>query len=1526
MLRATLSSAQHAIAKLHSRSCALKNPSHSIYVSNCPQKRFEAVTRRISTAHLCHSSPSWSNIDIQGFGQRKYAHGIRREFSADATVGHPPRAKKRWKEILDDYEKYTAKVFESNGQEIPRLRRRDFVTSQVVENDKKYWTATYHCPSSGRIIQSGTLASLDQVDPRKRAFLHTSKFEEIDPTKVFISSLSYAATHSKVKQFIENVLGSLDDVKDISIEPGRFKGYGFVQFNDAKTATNAMDKLNDKFLLKREIRASIGDRVDYKAFYKSRNIALEACVGRIIDSINVHNEDHTRLCKEEPEDYKVSPPQKIQRDFIDTLRDFYDRNDTPLTQEAWSFERMTVDSTGRHQTKWTASFTCPITETRVETGTLKPHLLSQVLGIDKSDVLLEDNKVLYPNKKSAYRACAATVVDSLSGNTDVWDMNHEPYCEENPIVDLSTLVAEQIGKDKESSGDEPKIIENKSDNRKKNQATKLKDPMSAILHLHRMYNPKDLRSSSVTSAITYCSSFLEKEDSKRIYWSAAFTSPVTAEVFRSGILKGEDSVRINNETFYNSKKSAKMAALGHAVDCFVHRGGWVNSESKQSLYRFQTDVSEQYVPFCVDVPQDSAQDIKVVIEEFIPPLQNKNSETKMTPKSVIYSRYQKLLREAIDKDCFENESVDVEIDGRIVPYWTSTFECPITGRIFPTGTLINVEKNNEPDSLPPLKIIDDIVYYSDKKTAEHACAGRTFDILSATNFFSSFGGSDYKILPQFCEESPHSYDEAEDDEDEDDFVIQEVPKVGKFNPDSNGNFTTMDVVLDIWADHGSFRNQPKESTSTADALSTALSWIEKMKSEATGSMTEDYSTSATLRQTVVSTFACNAILKALANMNANDTDDVEQLSGDIIKLMVDLSIGRNQNMPLPCEPDVATFNSYIRCMQSSNPIDSANRAENFLKDMLDGVTFEGYKLPKPDCDTFNAVMKHWQSIGSEDGHKNISTLFSRMELSMESISGLKPNKETFLIALKSLVHQKDASSGNHMFAMEEAHKWIELMEKFSTNFNYDDMIVDTEVYNAALPPLLRNDGLKNGELSKHFPSKLDEGDALRLNAANVEDWINSMNRMSRVDGKVFVAPDIKTYEAVIQAWIQNNSEEGLINAEKWIMKAIDAAVMDSGIHLRLEMFRSLMLAWACSGSKSGPTKIQGLIDRLNELSETFPELKADGEICSFLILAWRNYQLHCLDLPKGDNKIMRIERIGTDCIDHLSSIIENESLTEGMILGGNVFSIVLDILSDAARECSTPVLTLAPEMVRVIKMYNRYIDFCNTIYDDAEDESADDDESERQLWEEKCQKLGRIILDGDNIHANLMKSIISIAGENEASRNQVVEQHFHEIERFLLRRDKFRRLFYSKVSESHAVEPVPFPEALFHETLQWCKCLVCPTRNGDAVRVAMKVFNHVLNQFDDKTLSQTQAVDMYTRIIDVIDTVVSDETAKVLLLKRITTDIIASDPDNKSLASAIKPSLPDEININSAMVRKGKSKRKHRKNRKRLRRRKSSAK
>ena len=1069
------------------------------------------------------------------------------------------------------------------------------------------------------------------------------------------------------------------------------------------------------------------------------------------------------------------------------------------------------------------------------------------------------------------------------------DTNKDAFTEAPASASLCTLVQQQQNVS-DVSEEKSYVFPTKG------AVKRFENPMSALFHLHRLYNPKDLKAAAVNDGLTYKSiSHRGIDGSERIYWTSEFRSPVTSEIFSAGNSIGQDSICVDGKAYYGGKKAAKAAVLSRAVDCFVHRQGWINHDSASEPYQFPSDYLEgvSYEPFCLDTPYDSSADVKICLDPFVPPPRKENtSETLVTAKSVVYNSYQKVLREAINQDCFVTESIDVDINGEIVPYWTSTFECPITGRLFGTGTLIYADEDPyDESSFPTMQVVGGVICYSNQKLAEHACAGRTFDILSASNFFSSFGANNHYEVPQFCQEDPNS--DEEECEEVDEFVIETIPFAGNFGLDGSTCRTTMDVILDTWAEHSSNRANDLLS---GDPISTAVSWIENMQAEADGLLSRNTPTAlSSLRQSTVSTFSCNAILKALANCKKPGADDdIRQLSRKILSLMIDLSRDRSEVTALSCSPDVTTFNLFIPCIRSTALRKSAEEAEAFLEDMLNGRPYKGFGLPKPDSNTFNTVMKQWQSVPDEEKQDHISRLFLMLEAKMTPLNTLGPNKETFMIALRSLASERRDETSPFIFNPEKAQKWIDCMEKHALQSNEENMTIDADVYNAALPC----ESYKTDVQKQTFPSRLSAGNIIRHNACNVEKWFRSMQRISSEEGKQFVAPNRSTYESVIQAWVQNKSKEGLANAEKWAFEAVD----DPNIYPRIDMFRTLIEAWAHSGDESSPMKIQTLIERLDALSKTIPELEPDGNLRSLTITAWRNYQLRYGDKSSTVGHPSDLQGIGPECMAYLTSIVDKN---EDNILQGGVFELLIDIWSDTSslqRTSRDDAFNRAGGMIDTIDIYYKYIDSYNLKNPSSDNGISESDKRTTQLFDTRYEKHLSIISDGDSIFEKLIKSMLSVAGPDEALSKEIADEYFHKIESYLSRRDKFQRGLSSSELELDAGQRLPlFPEALFQETMNFSKYLISPTRNGDAVKVAMDIFHCTLRQLKQDAISQTQAIAMYSLVIDVFDTVVSNQTEKSLLMNRILKNILESNPKNETIVSAIKRKIPDEVDLKETL-------------------------
>lgn len=90
--------------------------------------------------------------------------------------------------------------------------------------------------------------------------------------KLFVGNLSWKATEDSLKPAFE-AFGKVVSVKIITDHTGRSKGFGFVEMETAEDAQNAIQGLNEKLHLDRNIRVSLaqerterpaGERREYR--------------------------------------------------------------------------------------------------------------------------------------------------------------------------------------------------------------------------------------------------------------------------------------------------------------------------------------------------------------------------------------------------------------------------------------------------------------------------------------------------------------------------------------------------------------------------------------------------------------------------------------------------------------------------------------------------------------------------------------------------------------------------------------------------------------------------------------------------------------------------------------------------------------------------------------------------------------------------------------------------------------------------------------------------------------------------------------------------------------------------------------------------------------------------------------------------------------------------------------------------------------------------------------------------------------
>ena len=542
---------------------------------------------------------------------------------------------------------------------------------------------------------------------------------------------------------------------------------------------------------------------------------------------------------------------------------------------------------------------------------------------------------------------------------------------------------------------------------------KMLQPIDEFRKLLISYDPA-MHDTNFTKGMTYLFLYTHFNDevTGKTWWHAEFTTPVSNETFKCGTLKHLESKNINGQIYYQTKTLARSATIGRAVDCFAHRGGWTNTNADD--FKFDNKYLVGYDNFCMEAPYDSEEIFSVQVLPEQPKMDinqtNQMMISKLAPKSIIYSRYNALLSEPLPRDNFSTVSIEIGDDN--IEYWTSTFECPLTGRTFLSGTLKEyLNETNGDEIIPKMISVNGMVYYRSKKDAEHAASGRANDVLSSINYFASYGVSEHIIVPQFCDEDPHSYflneglqrDEELDYGEDDDYVIQEVPQAGSKMQGSNA----LEAVLEAWVDSSTTLHNPIEkyrlpnntkSIFTTDIITTAKAWFAHMEDEMIAiseeknqpfhqNMQSDYSMTKvfSLLQAPVTISSCNAILKALGNANnqrtnnntsytpgLDDSPESPILLSDHSKFIQDSTLNLVNKSPLHL-----LIIEEIKSLPKSDNYEERTRVRSYDNSHIDDI----------------------ESV--EDIATNIITLILRMsELSQKDIH--RPNTETFNQFLRCL--------------------------------------------------------------------------------------------------------------------------------------------------------------------------------------------------------------------------------------------------------------------------------------------------------------------------------------------------------------------------------------------------------------------------------------------------------------------------------------------------------------------------------------------
>jgi hypothetical protein len=261
------------------------------------------------------------------------------------------------------------------------------------------------------------------------------------------------------------------------------------------------------------------------------------------------------------------------------------------------------------------------------------------------------------------------------------------------------------------------------------------------------------------------------------------------------------------------------------------------------------------------------------------------------------------------------------------------------------------------------------------------------------------------------------------------------------------------------------------------------------------------------------------------------------------------------------------------------------------------------------------------------------------------------------------------------FDIDIATKLIDQMRTLAKTNDEPSLQPDVEIYNA--PLRWSGDHLWSRLYSRVIPwdsyseiyndgFKSDsEIDVQRQHAERVEQWIEIMETKASSDSTL--APNIETYESLIQAWVRCGNQESLLRAETIATKIVTGEYSD--IQPRIQSFYPILAAWTYSGCEEGPQKVESWIDLLQEL---VPDLEPRLGFPNVPVMAQISLQRQILNRLSDplDVAPSRTENCIFDsamkCSEFLQNTIDRYKAAPNSQLQNDIFVLVINAWYNAA--------------------------------------------------------------------------------------------------------------------------------------------------------------------------------------------------------------------------------------------------------------------
>jgi hypothetical protein len=733
------------------------------------------------------------------------------------------------------------------------------------------------------------------------------------------------------------------------------------------------------------------------------------------------------------------------------------------------------------------------------------------------------------------------------------------------------------------------------------------------------------------------------------WWTAEFTCPITGRTYESADLPSEivsDSMKMKEagQIWYRKKSDSVHASAFHAIESIdwnvkleelVDENSKANSSEPENPSGNNKDSKELLRPLASWYEEQGHGDLKISI--------NDNFVLTGGP------------------------------DDEGSKLWTSSFLCPLTGERFDSGTI------NSTDTISNTEI-DDLIWYTEKDAAIRAASQRAYDI-----FKYRFNGVKD---PRFCKEDPGEHstesfglsrkidgrenifvagDEAVNDDDngldqdEDEFVIEVIPQQFTHSSGSlSGSSKTLDIIAQAWIDSTgpppTKENANNKMKSFQDAFNErekailrALEWVsrqDKKTDELSGHLTQ-----FDIQGEVCNLKIVNAILSSLAECHQRVPFDSQPTGVEECAAAVVESMWSSHST----KPDAHSYAFFMKCLEGETPSDVAAKAQEIVNAMESGDDYYQRPLPRPNAAVYSSLAELMALAGMNSSleSNDVDSLDRNTHLSKLSAMAHDPTTFDIEIATKLIDHMKTLAETNGELSLQPD------LEIYNAPLRWSGGHIWSRLYSRVIPWDSYSEIYKDG-----FKS-VSGIDVEQKHAESMEQWIEMMT--TKISDDSTLAPNIETYESLIQAWVRCGNLESLQRAETIARNIIAGEYSD--VEPRIQTFYPILAAWTNSGCEEGPQKAESWIDLLEELA---PDLEPRLAFPNVPIMAQISLQRQMLKrssdpLDEDPSQIeSRVFDSAMKCSEFLQLAIERYKGSPDSRVQSDVFMLAINSWYNAA--------------------------------------------------------------------------------------------------------------------------------------------------------------------------------------------------------------------------------------------------------------------